>query len=169
MIFFLTAIGHKGECREFSFMDSELETGFGFLDYISSKGHLLLRASVNDGENLLQLPVEAFDGQTGLPIIQALAQEWQALLNTPIKAKLNCQQRAAELMASRINRHERCIIKLEMALSRTQIQLAHMQTINSKESYRSRTIHQLELTLNRFQASLATERAALGKLVKRQA
>ncbi|QDK81129.1 hypothetical protein EXU85_21930 [Spirosoma sp. KCTC 42546] len=166
MIFYLTAVNQQGERQKFYFENSELEKGFEVLTNISSRGHVLLNASVCDGDSLLQLPVEAFDGQPCLPAIRALEQEWLTVLKSPTPVKSICHSWASEFITNRINRHESSIVKLEMAISRMQHRLANVQSINSKESYRSTSLRQLEHTLNRFQSSLATERASLDRLAK---
>lgn len=159
MIFFLTTLDQQGETHEFYYHQSALEEGFDVLDMIAARGVVLTKAVVFDGAHTIELPVEAFDSQPVSPTITALEQELRKLLLEPINPSAY-HQWALNLMNQRINRHERIIVMLQQAIDEAQQRLSRIQVDVLREPYRSVIIHQLTLTLERYQALLASEQTS---------
>jgi hypothetical protein len=84
MVVLLTAIDEQGQIRDFSCQLSDLETGFDLLSYVAILGHTLLKVRLVDGDNLINLPTEAFDQNPISPVIRELEKEWRHVLSQPL-------------------------------------------------------------------------------------
>ncbi|GAB3791035.1 hypothetical protein GCM10028818_61840 [Spirosoma horti] len=161
MIFRLTTLNQQGETREFHYQQSTLEEGFDALNKIAAKGYVLTKAVVFDGACTIELPIDAFDGQPVSSAIIALEQEWRKLLE-PLNPS-TYRQWVLDQRSQRIDRHETIMLMLEQAIDQTQQRLSQIQVEALREPYSSRIIHLLTLTLNRYQALLASEQTSWRK------
>ncbi|GAB4023432.1 hypothetical protein GCM10028808_73880 [Spirosoma migulaei] len=159
MVFFLTTIDQQGVSREFSLI-GDLEVACKLFDHVAQKGHILLKASVVDGDRSSDLPLESFYGPASLPVIEALEREWQHILSEPINIRSVCAQKLPNMISKRIKRHKTCIFQLEQAVVQAEQRLQRVATTIHREPHRGRMLHQLEGLLKRHQQNLATERAS---------
>lgn len=128
MMLFLTAFDRQANVRKFSCYLHSIEATFDFLNRVVSRGDTLLDAHLVDRGSRIDLPLAAFDGIPISPGIQALQQEWQAILNEPRQeATWVRQEEIIELIRQRIRQcevnigtHERMIDWFSQWLQRTQ-------------------------------------------------
>jgi hypothetical protein len=81
MTVFLTAIDTQQQISPFTVINIELDQVFDLVNRIIINGHRLLSIQIQDkGLYLLELPVEAFNGQDMSQAMQDLKQQWQEAL-----------------------------------------------------------------------------------------
>ena len=80
-LLFFTGLNSEGHYQACSFGGTDLTACFEALNTLVSRGWQLISVkakSVPGGE--IELPIEAFDGQSISPTLRQLQQEWQAVL-----------------------------------------------------------------------------------------
>ncbi|QDK80812.1 hypothetical protein EXU85_20255 [Spirosoma sp. KCTC 42546] len=164
MVFFLTTMDQQGASREFSLM-GDLEVACKLFDHIAKKGHILLKASVVDGDRSSDIPLESFYGPASWPVIEALEREWSNILSKPINIRSVCARKLPDMISRRVERHQACIFQLEQAVVLAEQRLQRVSATILREPHRGRMLHQLEGVLNRHQQNLVTERASLSKFL----
>lgn len=82
MVLLLTAL-HEEEVVTFSFRPDKLELGLDFLNLIQAQGETILRAHLIDENGIIELPLDALDGEPFSAPIQELEREWKELLGEP--------------------------------------------------------------------------------------
>ncbi|GAB3942051.1 hypothetical protein GCM10028805_06190 [Spirosoma harenae] len=80
MFVLISSITTQGEVKYFSFRVPTLEIVFNVLSQIRKTGDSLLSIQVIDGNQVLFLPAEAFDGQDFSQPLSELEQQWKRLL-----------------------------------------------------------------------------------------
>src|SRR4051812_43300616 len=83
MILFLTALDQQISQREFSCQLTSIEAHFDFLNQLVLQGHTLLSAYIIEDSSRTDLPLAAFDGLPMSKDVQALEQDWKAILRKP--------------------------------------------------------------------------------------
>ena len=81
----ITALDPTGQTRQFSLF-ADLEMVLDQLTYLMGKGENVVNACVVDGNQRLELPLEAFDGQPFSAPMQELKQQWEFILSGPVSA-----------------------------------------------------------------------------------
>jgi len=166
MILFLTALDPQINQRNFSCQLSSIEEHFDFLNHLVSQGHTLLSAYIMEDTSRTDLPLAAFDGLPMSMGVQALEQDWRAILNKPCLPALLYQPGLIELMHRRITTstasiaaHKRMIDKLTSWILR--MQATTRSTIRSSllMHYDSQLVtHQASLVKAQHFANVATNR-----------
>ncbi|HEX9959225.1 MAG TPA: hypothetical protein VGA96_18285 [Fibrella sp.] len=175
MILFLTTLDRQANQREFNCRLTSMEANFDFLSSIVAQGNTLLTAYLVDENSRMDLPVAAFDG---LPLsvgIDALQQEWQAILSQPDPFTLAHREGIIQLTRQRIDQlqraiktHERMAGWYSQWLQRTQEWTTVPESTRSRliERYEAQlALHKFQLAKAHFQATLAVNR--LNQLLKR--
>lgn len=85
-MFLSTTTLNQQACRQDFFCQiNDLEQAFAFLDLIVSNGDTLVKANLVDQGSRLNLPVDAFDGESVCTHLVLLKEEWERILAQPIK------------------------------------------------------------------------------------
>src|SRR3954469_9558317 len=85
MQLFLTAIDECDQLREYACPLQQLEVAFKILNDIVAQGHTLISSRIVEDDHATSLPVEAFDGACFQAAMKELEQEWQGILNKPVR------------------------------------------------------------------------------------
>ena len=80
MVLYFTTADNLGQSKEFSWWFNNLEFALDVLSHLSSKGKIILYAQLIDNGHHINLPPDAFDGNTMSSPIRQLESEWQQLL-----------------------------------------------------------------------------------------
>ena len=147
-----TKYGHE---RCFSALVNSLETGLDAIDGIVATGDTLLRAQVFDGNQVLTLPIEAFDERPLLAPIQTLEKEYNRILSQPQTPLANRSDKLLEVLGRAQDGHEAYIARLQAAIVSLQQRLARAQKNVIDTLQPSPQINQLTANLERYQRLLA--------------
>ncbi|QIP14512.1 hypothetical protein G8759_18785 [Spirosoma aureum] len=121
MVLFITAIDVNSRTREFSCQFPELEQAFDFLNEIVGRGNTLIQACTEEDNQLIHLPIDAFDGAPFLGAIEELKQEWLSVLGyapTSGIADNGNHPELIEWLKKRIDQYELQMVMIESNISR---------------------------------------------------
>ena len=118
MIFLLTTVDETGQTREFSSHLDKLERGFDLANEIVAMGHVLLRVRLIDQDTVMNLPLDAFTGESFSDNLQQLEQEWKAILQTPVGHQELARQTHRQDIQRRLALYEARIASTEGIISR---------------------------------------------------
>ncbi len=117
MTLFLTAIDQQGQNRQFSCHLDKLENGLDFLSSLVAKGETLVKASIIDDGQTIDLPIAAFDGVPYSAFIGELETEWEVILKKPLLTSLAGRE-IAEHNQALLAQCETKIAQLELLITR---------------------------------------------------
>ena len=87
MFLTFTVLDECGQIRDFSWWFASLEFALDVMSSLSVKGKQILKAELIDNEQIIQLPVDSFDGTLFSAPIRQLEIEWQQLLKAPASTR----------------------------------------------------------------------------------
>lgn len=161
MIFFITTVSPQGEFQECTLGEVDLEVGLSILDNLSSQGHQLHQLTVLEAGRLSDIPVEAWATAPQLPLVHRLQTAWQQVLGDAVRLNELYRRRLLGHQLRQVQRHHHCIACLEGLVEASMRRLERVAKMLRREPQRSRTLRQLETTLERHQQALRTEQRCL--------
>jgi hypothetical protein len=126
MVFSLRAIDSQGQQREFAYHIHAYESGLDVLSMIVAQGSILLEAQMLEGNKVIELPLEVFDGTSFSDVMQGLEQEWQCVLNQPAESTEQYADEYIQLTHQIVDQHQTHTAHLEEM--RTQVDKLLPQT-----------------------------------------
>lgn len=79
-----TASTKQNKLRHFSCQLPELEVALDVLNSIALKGDKILRVQISDEDSCMELPAEAFDGESFTDSLHQLEEQWQLALRESV-------------------------------------------------------------------------------------
>lgn len=118
MTFWLTSVDETGQLREFRAHLTELTEGLNLVNDVVAMGHVLLRVRLLDGDKSIDLPIDAFTGDSFSDALQQLEQQWQAILQLPATSQGATRQLRRHLVERQLVLCEQRIVSCELVISR---------------------------------------------------
>lgn len=158
MVFCLTVLDKQAHFREFMFMPAQLEAGLDFVSNLVAQGETVIKVLFDEDHKLIELPLSIFDGDPFLAPIQKLEQEWQVLLNQPVRPNLTADQELIELTQKRLYLCESALANQLRMIDRFEALLQRAEAKSSFPAARSTLMGHYK-----HQISLYTQQATQSK------
>ena len=154
MILSINTVTKAGQARQFTMKLNALEVGLDAINEIVNTGDMLLSVHLLEGNSVLALPVDAFDGRPMGALIQALKEQYTQILDKPFSPPAVQRNKLVNLILRQRDRHEAYIVRLQTAVSCTQQRLQRAQESFRNEPAQSRLITHLTVSLERYHEHL---------------
>ena len=172
MILLFTAMNQKKEFKSCSFHLDKIESCLDFLNLLAHRGEAIVSAHLIDEFGIIEIPLEAFDGNSFANPMQQLEHEWQQILSKPVELPAVCTHWLQDLINQLVSKDKLYVTYLEEIIDRIKQKLQQVQSGDFIEPYRSKLLNQYQASLRFYQQHLAKrqsrQKAVLNKLLRLQ-
>ncbi|MGA0559617.1 hypothetical protein ACO2Q8_23355 [Larkinella sp. VNQ87] len=155
MVLTLTTIDNQQQWRNFFCQVDELETAFDILSGIVQRGSQPVRASLRDGNGIIDLPLDIFNNHPFSEPIRILKKEWESILAQPLHKPVVQELTPSEWFTRLLKAKQNRIENLQKTLGQMQNLLLSTKKEMAKGPYKTRLMQRYQSSIDRYADLLA--------------